>query len=335
MCVGLGKTVQALSALASMIHKGKRGPHLVIAPNAVAHHWRTEAQNWYPDVMKVHVHYGAERFERLEEALRVDDWDVFVTSHELALRDLFSPLGSRWGSSGAFRGSIRRLRRIQFEYLIVDEAHRLKNSESRLTAALRKYKNVNRRMLLTGTPLSNKLDELWALLNVLNPAIFGSAETFRSWFASPFEEGEQLDNSEKAVIVSRMHTVLRPFFRRRVRADVCNNMISAEEVLIRCPASPLQIALQRFFQLQRQGRTAVKARDMMWSLRKLCNHPWALSDAFMMPGEGDDVRSMVRSSGKLCKCLLLLLRACFFECVVRAILAAPLATSTAALIRLD
>lgn len=289
-----------------MIDKGKRGPHLVIAPNAVASHWQSEAHTWFPDVMKVHVHYGAERFERLEEALQVDDWDVFVTSHELALRDLFSPLGASYGISGSFRGAIRRLRKIQFEYLIVDEAHRLKNSDSLLTSALRKYKNANRRMLLTGTPLSNKLDELWALLNVLNPGIFGDAQTFRSWFASPFEEGENLNNEEKAVIVSRMHTVLRPFFRRRVRDDVFDNLVSAEEVLVRCPASPLQATLQRHFQLQRQAGTLARAKELMWSLRKLCNHPWTLSDAFMVPGDGDDFHSMVQCSGKLCMCLCLL-----------------------------
>lgn len=288
-----------------MIDKGKRGPHLVIAPNAVTSHWQSEAHRWFPDVMKVHVHFGSERFERLEEALRVDDWDVFVTSHELALRDLFSPLGASYGMSGPFRSAIRRLRKIQFEYLIVDEAHRLKNSKSRLTSALRKYGNANRRILLTGTPLSNKLDELWALLNVLNPGIFGNAETFRSWFASPFEDGEKLSNAEKAVIVARMHTVLRPFFRRRVRADVCDNFVSAEEVLVRCPATPLQVALQQVLQLQRRGETSsIAGKDLMWSLRKVCNHPWALSDAFMMPGDGDDLQSMVRSSGKLCTFLL-------------------------------
>lgn len=277
----------------------------MIAPLAVAHHWQTEAACWFPDVMKVHVHSGSApgRFERLEEALCEDDWDVFVTTHELALRDFFTPLRSLAASSAAFSSTIRRLRKIEFEYLVVDEAHRLKNSKSRLTCALRNYKRAGRRILLTGTPLSNKLEELWALLNVLNPAIFGNAETFMSWFASPFKGGQNLSNAEKAVIVARMHTVLRPFFRRRVRADVCKDFMSAEEVIVRCPASPLQIALQQYVRGSRGKGMVTQNRDVIWSLRKVCNHPWTFSDAFV-PLEGDNhMQEMVRVSGKLCKCL--------------------------------
>jgi SNF2 family DNA or RNA helicase len=301
--LGLGKTVQALAVLASIIDKGKRGPHLVIAPLAVAHHWETEAKRWFPDTMKVHLHFGSSpgRLERLEDALREDDWDVFVTSHDLALRDFFMPLGPSWGNSGSFRSSIRRLRNIEFEYLIVDEAHRLKNPESRLTTALRNYPHAVRRILLTGTPLSNNLDELWALLNVLNPAIFGNVATFRSWFASPFDGSEKLNNAEKAVIVVRMHTVLRPFFRRRMRADISSAIVSVDEVLVRCPASPLQVALQRYFRTSRRGGTESKDRSVLWALRKICNHPWTLSDAFVLRGDGNVMRDIVRVSGKLRK----------------------------------
>lgn len=297
--MGLGKTISGLSALASFIFNDKRGPHLIIAPMAVVHQWKAEADRWFPGVLKIYVHSGhaEERLSALEDALNADDWDIMIMSHDLALRDLFGPLGSSWGSGGAYRGAVRRLRRVEFEYMVVDEAHRLKNPNSKLNQHLRRYKRAGRRILLTGTPLSNNLDELFALLNVLNPTIFGNVETFRSWFASPFDDGVKLDNTEKSMIVSRMHTVLRPFFRRRTRADVVSTIGTAAEVIIACPPTPLQSDLQRYYRILRMWNQSPKG--MLWSLRKTANHPSTLSQAFMPP-EGESIDSRVlKLSGKM------------------------------------
>lgn len=298
--MGLGKTIQALAVLVNIVTVQGRGPHLVIAPNSVADHWKREAEAWFPNSVSVFHHQGAfdERMEALEDALEADEFDIFVTSHDLALRDFFSPVKKRgtFSMGRSFSHVIRQLREVEFEYLVVDEAHRLKNPSSKLTEGLRSYTNCTRRILLTGTPLSNSLDELWALLNVLNPTIFGSQDTFKQWFSSPFQDGVALGNAEKAQIVARMHTVLRPFFRRRERSDICASLAQADEVVVRCPATPLQTSLQRMF---RACRRSSKSGDVLWNLRRTANHAALVSAAFRNEGCQSPLEDLVHGSGKL------------------------------------
>jgi SNF2 family DNA or RNA helicase len=111
--------------------------------------------------------------------------------------------------------------------LIIDEGHRLKNKDSKLTKALSKYYNAPRRLLLSGTPLQNNLAELWSLLNFLLPQIFKSADSFDEWFAKPFAaSGEKIELSqeERMLIVQRLHKVLRPFLLRRLKSEVENQL---------------------------------------------------------------------------------------------------------------
>jgi hypothetical protein len=293
-----------LSFLASIISNDKRGPHLVIAPLAVVQHWFDEGRDWYPS-LNIFVHSGActERLERLEAAVKADDFDIIVTSYELAMRDLFDGAGksSSWSLAGSFRSALRKFKRITFEYVVLDEAHRLKNPEAKMTTALRKYQNARRRILLTGTPLSNNLTELWALLNVLNPRIFGNVEVFKSWFASPFddEKGETLSNSEKALIVARMHTVLRPFFLRRLREDVCPDLAPVDELIVPCPSTPLQTALQTYLRRTRYSNEATKLRNVAMEMRKASNCAWLVSGALFHEIDSMQVDSLAASSGKL------------------------------------
>lgn len=301
--MGLGKTIQCLAFLAEIVANGKRGPHLVIAPLAVVNHWAIEAETWFPGMMKVFVHMGSgsSRLETLSDALLDDDFDIIVTSYELAMRDLFGTFGRppSYSMLAQHRRAIRQLRQLEFEYLIVDEAHRLKNPKSKLTQALRRYNRASRRLLLTGTPLSNHLLELWALLNVLNPQIFGNVSTFKGWFQSPFDDDVQLTNTEKSIIVARMHTVLRPFFRRRLRSDVCPEFSSSDEVLVNCPATPLQNALKNFFMELKRKPGLDTFPNIVMKLRKAANCTWAVSDALYDDQDLRQVNALGSSSGKL------------------------------------
>jgi SWI/SNF-related matrix-associated actin-dependent regulator of chromatin subfamily A member 5 len=116
------------------------------------------------------------------------------------------------------------LKKLGWEYIIIDEAHRIKNVNSILSQIVRLFESTNR-LLITGTPLQNNLQELWALLNFLLPDIFSSAEDFDKWFELAGSAGEDSDT-----IVKQLHKVLRPFLLRRVKSDVEKSLLPKKEI---------------------------------------------------------------------------------------------------------
>jgi ATP-dependent helicase STH1/SNF2 len=160
---------------------------------------------------------------------------VVLTTYEMALKDF---------------ATLQRIPR-RWAYLVVDEAHRLKNWDSKLVQVLRALQ-PRRRLLLTGTPLQNNLSELWSLLNFLLPSIFDDVYNFLEWFNAPFDLDASasstdvtLSDEEHSVVIERLHAVLRPFLLRRVKADVLQSLPSKVERVVRCPLSPLQVALYK------------------------------------------------------------------------------------------
>lgn len=303
--MGLGKTIQSVTFLASLLAVENRGPHIVIAPKNVVPHWGQEVERWYPGMFRVVTHIGAgqERFDRMEAELNsVMDFDILVTSFDLAMRDFFTKpqRSENGGIAWKNRQVVRAMQKLEFEYAVIDEAHRLKNSEGRFTSGLRKFTQARRRLLLTGTPLSNNLQELWGLMNVLNPRIFGSQSTFDDWFAAPFNTSDRrnaLSINEQSLIVDRLHTVLRPFFRRRLRADVCPSFSSSDEVVIRCPQSSLQSSLFKHY-LETRKTKQHTVNNVLMCLRQVSNHPYVASRAFFEAAFGIQPRLLVGLSGK-------------------------------------
>lgn len=299
--MGLGKTIQSIAFLATICLAENRGPHLIIAPKNVVPHWAAEFENFYPGKFKVLTHIGAgsERFDRLKRNMqKYPDFDVLVTSYDLAQRDLLTKPKPDNQMAWANRRTIRDMQKLEFEYAVVDEAHRLKNAESKFSVNLRKYTQAKRRLLLTGTPLSNNLQELWALMNVLNPRIFGSHAAFNEWFAAPFDTTRGgLTVSEQTLIVTRLHTILRPFFRRRLRADVCPSYSSADEVVIKCPQSALQKAMIRHYLKCRKNKQ-LSANNTFMILRHIANHPYVHCRALFDASELKKSNVLVGVSGK-------------------------------------
>lgn len=302
--MGLGKTIQAISFLASLVLSGFRGPHLVIAPKNVCEHWVQEVEKFYPNQITAVSHLGnaKERLESLQHILEEDAFDIMVTSYDHARTDLFTRKRPEGLSSHQMK-VLRAFRKVEFEYLVVDEAHRLNNDSTKTNIGIRGFTQAQRRLLLTGTPLSNNLKELWSLMNVLNPQIFSSKATFETWFAAPFSSKTNgqakvsLTTAEKSVIVDRLHTVIRPFFRRRVRADVCPSYSSADEVVIRCPMSSLQRALMMHFQKRTTEKDA-GINNVIMSMRGVSNHPYVVSHALYDNYISQVSPKMVASSGK-------------------------------------
>lgn len=268
--MGLGKTLQSISVL-GYLHEFKNvdGPHLVMVPKSTLSNWCNEFKRWCP-VMKVLRFHGSkeERQEiiqtRLKSAAQGDrDWDVLITTYEVVNLEK-TPLT-----------------KIAWRYLIIDEAHRLKNEASQFSQTVRLL-STQHRLLLTGTPLQNNLHELWALLNFLLPDVFASSEQFDEWFNLDVD-----DTAAKQRMIGQLHKLLRPFMLRRLKDDVEKSLPPKSETILFTGMSTMQKNLYRQILLRdidtinnasnsnsnsQQSRTAIL--NIVMQLRKCCNHPY-------------------------------------------------------------
>jgi len=242
--MGLGKTLQTISLFAHLVEVGVRGPFLIVAPLSTVPNWVKEVKKFAPELPVVLYHGSqAERQElrskHLDEVHIIKDVfaepkkvkNIFVTSYEIAMND---------------RPFMRKSPGNPWRYIVVDEGHRLKNMHCRLIRELKLYHTANR-LLLTGTPLQNNLDELWSLLNFLMPDIFDDVRIFRSWFNAKdlHTEGEEeqrriIQQERQGSILNILHQVLSPFLLRRVKMDVDLKIPPKKEVLVYCPMSSEQ-----------------------------------------------------------------------------------------------
>ncbi|KJY00578.1 unnamed protein product [Zymoseptoria tritici ST99CH_3D1] len=261
--MGLGKTLQTISFIGYLrFLKGITGPHLVAVPKSTLDNWKREFAKWIPEV-NVLVLQGAkeERAELIQERLVDENFDVCITSYEMILREK------------------SHLKKFAWEYIIIDEAHRIKNEESSLAQIIRIFNSRNR-LLITGTPLQNNLHELWALLNFLLPDVFGEAEAFDSWFSS--------QSDDQDTVVQQLHRVLRPFLLRRVKSDVEKSLLPKKEINLYVGMSEMQVNWYRKI-LEKDidavngaaGKKESKTRllNIVMQLRKCCNHPYLFDGA--------------------------------------------------------
>lgn len=163
--MGLGKTLQTISLLGYLKNfRNNPGPHIVIVPKSTLQNWLNEFKKWCPSLRAACLIGDQEtRNTFIRDVLMPGEWDVCVTSYEMCIKE-----------KSVFK-------KFNWRYMVIDEAHRIKNEKSKLSEILREFKTANR-LLLTGTPLQNNLHELWALLNFLLPDVFNSSEDFDAWF---------------------------------------------------------------------------------------------------------------------------------------------------------
>eukprot|EP00258_Populus_trichocarpa_P050244 XP_024466263.1 chromatin structure-remodeling complex protein SYD isoform X4 [Populus trichocarpa] len=267
--MGLGKTVQVISLICYLMEtKNDRGPFLVVVPSSVLPGWETEINFWAPGIHKI-VYSGPpeERRKLFKEKIVHQKFNVLLTTYEYLMNKHDRP----------------KLSKIHWRYIIIDEGHRIKNASCKLNADLRHYQSSHR-LLLTGTPLQNNLEELWALLNFLLPNIFNSAEDFSQWFNKPFESNGDnsadealLSEEENLLIINRLHQVLRPFVLRRLKHKVENQLPEKIERLVRCEASAYQKLLMKRVEENLGSIGNSKARTVhnsVMELRNICNHPY-------------------------------------------------------------
>ncbi|XP_061374318.1 ISWI chromatin-remodeling complex ATPase CHR11 isoform X2 [Gastrolobium bilobum] len=258
--MGLGKTLQTISLLAYLHEfRGIKGPHMVVAPKSTLGNWMNEIRRFCPILRAVKfLGNPDERRHIREELLVAGKFDVCVTSFEMAIKEKTA------------------LRRFSWRYIIIDEAHRIKNENSLLSKTMRLY-NTNYRLLITGTPLQNNLHELWSLLNFLLPEIFSSAETFDEWFQISGENDQQ-------EVVQQLHKVLRPFLLRRLKSDVEKGLPPKKETILKVGMSQMQkqyyrALLQKDLEVVNAGGERKRLLNIAMQLRKCCNHPYLFQGA--------------------------------------------------------
>ncbi|KAI6239001.1 hypothetical protein M3Y99_00631700 [Aphelenchoides fujianensis] len=292
--MGLGKTIQTVALVTYLMEVKKvNGPYLIIVPLSTISNWTLELEKWAPHVVKIVYKGDREMRKRMEGKIKRGEFNVLLTTYDYVLKE---------------KGLLGKIR---WKYMIIDEGHRMKNHNCKLTLTLNAYFTAQHRLLLTGTPLQNKLPELWALLNFLLPTIFSSCGTFEQWFNAPFAttgEKVELNQEETMLIIRRLHKVLRPFLLRRLKKEVEAELPDKTEYVIKCDMSALQRIVYRHLQKgllidssQENGRSL---QNTMAQLRKLANHP------FLFPAIEDDCRKhwkvpqiggkhLYRVSGKL------------------------------------
>ena len=280
--MGLGKTLQTIAFLGYLRHVCDiSGPHLIVVPKSTLDNWNREFTMWTPEV-NVLVLQGAkdERHQLINDRLIDEKFDVCITSYEMILREK------------------SHLKKFAWEYIIIDEAHRIKNEESSLAQIIRLFNSRNR-LLITGTPLQNNLHELWALLNFLLPDVFGDSEAFDKWFSC--------QNEDQETVVQQLHRVLRPFLLRRVKSDVEKSLLPKKEVNLYIGMSDMQVKWYKKI-LEKdidavngaggKGESKTRLLNIVMQLRKCCNHPYLFEGAEPGPPYTTD-EHLIYNAGKM------------------------------------
>jgi hypothetical protein len=255
--MGLGKTVQLL-ALEALNRAGeRRPPTLVVCPMSVVNTWETEAARFAPK-LAVHVHHGSTRLTGDEWATAVAGKDLVITTYALAAKDA-ETLGA-----------------LTWDRVVLDEAQNIKNSGSQQSRAVRALP-ARHRVALTGTPVENRLAELWSIMDFLNPGILSTANTFRARFAVPIERYG--DDGTAA----RLRRVTGPFLLRRLKTDptVISDLPEKIEMKQLCTLTVEQASLYQAVLDDMLGKIdesdGITRKGLvlatMSRLKQVCNHP--------------------------------------------------------------
>jgi len=263
--MGLGKTIECLSLLEderAHVPRAKRGPTLLVVPFSAVANWEEEAERFCPQ-LSFHIHHGTDRHKKGGLAKALATSDVCMTSFDLLVRDL------------------DELRNIPWHRMVLDEVQVIKNDYTKVAQAAFSIK-AGRLLALSGTPVENRLTELWSVMHLLNPGLLGTRETFVSEFSTPIEK----NNDEEAA--ARLRALVAPFILRRTKADpeIRKELPNKIERTRPCPLSADQAALYQatveemlrsIAEAEPKKRSALVLKAIT-SLKQICNHPLNFAD---------------------------------------------------------
>ncbi|MEV0156138.1 DEAD/DEAH box helicase [Micromonospora sp. NPDC050686] len=253
--MGLGKTVQLLALLAG--DPPEAGPTLLVCPMSLVGNWQREAAKFTPE-LRVHVHHGAERARGESFTAAVHAADLVVTTYSVAARDALDLAGVDW-----YR-------------VVVDEAQAIKNAATRQAEAVRALP-ARHRVAVSGTPVENRLADLWSIMQFANPGLLGPAATFRKRFAEPIERHGDAEAAE------RLRRITGPFVLRRLKTDpsIISDLPEKLEMEVLCNLTAEQAALYRAvvdeMLAKIESAEGIERRGLvlaaMTRLKQVCNHP--------------------------------------------------------------
>uniref|UniRef100_A0A8D3E5L5 Chromodomain-helicase-DNA-binding protein 1-like n=1 Tax=Scophthalmus maximus TaxID=52904 RepID=A0A8D3E5L5_SCOMX len=267
--MGLGKTCQLL---------GKKGPFLVLSPLSVMENWRRELECFAPTLTVLCYKGDKVRRAEIQRGAEAQDFHVLLTTYELCLRD------------ASF------LRRWKWKVLVVDEAHRIKNQKSLLHNTLTEL-SVEFRVLLTGTPIQNNLQELYSLLTFIQPSVFTADET------DDFVKSYSVVQDQPS-LAAELQSVLEPFLLRRVKSEVAVDLPKKTELLMYHGMSALQkkyykaILMKDLEAFGNDQGNKNRLLNILMNLRKCVEHPYLFDGVEPEPFEMGE--HLVEASGKLC-----------------------------------
>ncbi|KAL8667672.1 MAG: hypothetical protein Q9202_000527 [Teloschistes flavicans] len=273
--MGLGKTVQSISVMAYLAEKHNIwGPFLVIAPSSTLHNWQQEITRFVPG-LKCLPYWGAAKDRKVLRKFwdrknvrysRDSAFHVLITSYQLVVQDT------------------QYFQKVKWQYMILDEAQAIKSAQSSRWKSLLGF-HCRNRLLLTGTPIQNSMQELWALLHFIMPSLFDSHDEFADWFSKDIESHAQSNTKLNEDQLKRLHMILQPFMLRRVKKHVQKELGDKIEEDVYCDLTYRQRAYymnlrSKISIMDLIEKTAVgddqdtaTLMNLVMQFRKVCNHP--------------------------------------------------------------
>ncbi|TMD67316.1 MAG: DEAD/DEAH box helicase [Chloroflexi bacterium] len=271
--MGLGKTIELISLLLHDRDKkqsaSKTGPTLLICPMSIVGNWHKELQRFAPS-LNVMVHHGHERLSGEAFEQEAKRHDIVITTYSLALRDK------------------EHLSHLEWEYVVVDEAQNIKNDAAKQTQAIKKL-DARHKIALTGTPVENRLSELWSIMEFLNPGYLGSGTDFRKNFAIPIERYRDSNRAES------LKRLVQPFVLRRLKTDktIIADLPDKMEMKVFCNLTQEQASLYEAVVKEMLAKIeeseGIERKGLVLStllkLKQVCNHPAQfVADGSALPG---------------------------------------------------
>lgn len=272
--MGLGKTVQSISVLAYLAETHNIwGPYLIVTPASTLHNWQQEITKFVPN-FKVLPYWGNAKDRKILRKFwdrknyrysRDSPFHVLVTSYQLVVAD------------AAY------FQKMKWQYMILDEAQAIKSSQSSRWKSLLSF-NCRNRLLLTGTPIQNSMQELWALLHFIMPSLFDSHDEFSDWFSKDIESHAQSNTQLNEQQLKRLHVILKPFMLRRIKKNVQSELGDKLEVDMFCDLTNRQ---KKYYQMLKSQFSIMELLEsansnddnaqslinLVMQFRKVCNHP--------------------------------------------------------------